>query len=104
MSKTNLMAVTALAGLLLGGGDAGATVNGRERHQRGRIAAGYRSGELTSLEAARLTAQQARIRAEEWRYRHNDGRLGPWERADLHRDLNRASRNVCRQRHDGQGR
>lgn len=101
MSRAVLMGI--VVGLAaMGAGEARASVNGREHVQRERIAAGYRSGELTNREAARLSARQARIRAEEWRYRHNDGHIGPWERADLNRDLNRASRNVYRQRHDGQ--
>ena len=50
----------------------------------------------------RLEAQEARIRAEEFRYRHNDGHLGPRERADLQRDLNRESRRIAQQKHDGQ--
>jgi len=77
-----------------------ASVNGRERNQRQRIQQGVRSGELTRGEAARLTVEQARLRAEEHRYRHNDGHLGPRERADLRRDLNRASRHIHRQKND----
>jgi hypothetical protein len=50
----------------------------------------------------RLEAQEARIRAEEFRYRQNDGHLGPRERADLQRDLNRESRRIAQQKHDGQ--
>jgi hypothetical protein len=101
MSRLVLMGV--LAGLLAAGaGEARASVNGREHNQRERIAAGVRSGELTKREAARLTAQQAAIRAEERRFRHNDGVLGPWERAHLNGDMNQASRSVYRQRHDGQ--
>jgi hypothetical protein len=81
-----------------------ATVNARQRHQRSRIREGVQSGELTRWEAARLSAQQRWIRYEEMRYRRNDGRLGPWERADLRRDLDRASRHIARQKHDRQDR
>ena len=61
-----------------------------------------RSGELTGREFVRLEAQEARIRAEEFRYRRNDGHLGPRERADLQRDLSRESRRIAQQKHDGQ--
>ncbi len=40
-------------------------INRREHQQRLRIRQGIRSDELTRREAARLTAQQARIRAYE---------------------------------------
>jgi hypothetical protein len=99
------LSVVAVAGLLaVGAGAEAGTVNHRELEQRQRIQEGIRSGELTRLEAARLTAQQAHIRREEWRYRHVDGHLGVAERLDLQRDLNRASRAIYAQKHDGQDR
>jgi hypothetical protein len=63
---------------------------------------GLRSGSLTGREYVRLEAQEARIRAEEFRYRHNDGHLGPRERADLQRDLRVESRRIAGQKHDGE--
>jgi hypothetical protein len=63
-----------------------ATVNARERAQQARLRQGLRSGALTGREFVRLEAQEARIRAEELRYRHDDGHIGPRERADLQRD------------------
>jgi hypothetical protein len=97
--STLLMAALALAGTA-----AADTIGQRERNERARIAQGVRSGELTQREAARLSREQARIRAEEHRLRHNDGRLGPRERAKLQHDLERANRNIERQKHDGQTR
>jgi hypothetical protein len=93
-----------LAAAVLGAAPASqaATVNARERAQQARLRQGLRSGELTGREFVRLEAQEARIRAEELRYRHNDGHLGPRERADLQRDLNRESRRIAQQKHDGQ--
>jgi len=98
-------------GLILAGvmavsaaGVGAATVDQRERAQQLRIREGVRSGQLTRAEAARLEAEQAAIRAEEWRYRRSGGGLSPRERADLQRDLSRASRDVARQKHDGQHR
>lgn len=96
------VAVLALVGCLALATPGQASVNGRERRQHERIQQGRRSGELTSREAARLAREQARIEREERRYRANDGRLGPRERADLDRDLNRANRHIYRQKHDGQ--
>jgi hypothetical protein len=81
-----------------------AGVDARERRQQQRIFQGARSGALTAREFARLERQQVRIHREEFRYRHNDGRLGPCERRDLRRDQNRASRNIYRQKHDRQQR
>lgn len=98
------VAVLAVAGLLCGASAGAATVDGREHRQARRIVEGVRSGELTRREAARLGAEQAHVRAEERRYRRDDGRLGPWERMDLRRDMNRASRDIHRQKHDAQAR
>jgi hypothetical protein len=94
----------ALVGLLAVAGAASAGVNQREHRQMQRIRQGVRSGELTGRETRRLLRDQAHIRAEEFRYRHNDGHLSARERADLQRDLNRSSRRIYRQKHDGQDR
>ena len=80
-----------------------AGINGRQHRERQRIRQGIRSGELTRLEAGRLGAQQARIRAYE-RYARRDGSISPRERARLHRGMGRASRNIYRQKHDRQDR
>ena len=95
---------TVLAAAVLGAAPASsaAPVDAREREQQVRLGQGLRSGALTGREYVRLEAQEARIRAEEFRYRHNDGVLGPRERADLQRDLARESARIGRQRHDGQ--
>lgn len=100
---TKLLTVLGLAAAV-GVGSAEAGVNDRQAHQRARIAHQVRTGELTGREAARLRAEQARLRREEYRYRHNDGHLGAWERADLARDQNRASRHIFNQSHDRQDR
>ena len=92
----------AAMGLLASVGTAG-TINEREAAQRARIHHEVRTGELTRAEATRLRAGEAAIRAEERAYRA-DGHVGPWERADLQRDLNRESRAIARQSHDRQER
>jgi hypothetical protein len=78
-------------------------INYREHHQQARIRQGIRSGELTRVEAARLEAQQARIRVSE-RFARVDGYVTRRERARLDRELDRASRNIYRQKHDRQDR
>jgi hypothetical protein len=100
---TKLLTVLGLVAVV-GVGSAQAGVNDRQVHQRTRIATNVRNGELTWRETARLSAEQARIRREEFRYRHNDGHLSAWERADLARDQSRASRRIYRQAHDAQDR
>ncbi|MEK6303674.1 MAG: hypothetical protein AABO41_23460 [Acidobacteriota bacterium] len=80
-----------------------AGVNGRQYREQRRIREGVRSGELTRREAGRLGAEQARIRAYE-RYARRDGYISPRERARLDRGLDRDSRDIYRQKHDGQDR
>lgn len=106
MLKTGLafLALAATLALAAPTAEGNSSIDWRERRQIERIRDARRSGDLTAREAARLAAEQARIRAEERRYRRNDGHLGPRERADLQRDLNRASRHIRRQTHDGQER
>lgn len=78
-------------------------INARKHRQQQRINQGIRSGELTRLEARRLEAGLARIRIDE-RFARSDGHLSPRERARLERELNRESRAIYRQTHDGQDR
>lgn len=76
-------------------------VNARQYNQQQRIGQGVRSGQLTPRETARLSREQAHIRAEERRYK-SDGVLTGAERADLHRDLNAANRHIYNEKHDRQ--
>jgi hypothetical protein len=78
------------------------TINERERHQQERIRQGVRSGELTRVEAARLERREAQIRLNEARARRSGGEFTPRERARIQRELNHSSRNIYRQKHDGQ--
>ena len=80
-----------------------AGINRREYREQQRIRQGIRSGELTRREAGRLEAEQARIRVSE-RNARRDGYISPRERARLDRELDRASRDIYRQKHDGQDR
>jgi hypothetical protein len=79
-------------------------INRRERQQSLRIRQGIRSDELTRREAARLTAEQARIRAYERRSRIDGGGLSCRERTRLDSMLDRSSRRIYRQKHDRQDR
>lgn len=81
----------------------GASIDQRQQQQRERIAQGIRSGELTRAEANRLMAEQREVRREERAYRA-DGVLTHAERAELHRELNEASRHIYNETHDAQRR
>jgi Ni/Co efflux regulator RcnB len=70
-------------------------VNAREHRQAARIRHGVRDGEINRREADKLFADEAAVRAEERVYRSGDG-LGPRERRDLERDLNRTNREIRR--------
>jgi uncharacterized membrane protein YebE (DUF533 family) len=80
-----------------------AGINSRQHREQQRIRQGIHSGELTRPEVRRLEAEQARIRAYE-RYARRDGYISPRERARLDRGLDRAGRDIYRQKHDGQDR
>lgn len=74
-----------------------------ERREQKRIRQGIRNGELTPREIRRLEKEQARIRVEESRAK-SDGMVTRQERRHLIRNLNRASRDIYRQKHDRQNR
>jgi hypothetical protein len=98
----------AAAGLIMiaGAATAGTAdpyVNLRQFQQAQRIGQGVASGALTPAETARLAAELRAIRIEERVYQ-SDGVLTRFERADLNRDLNAASRDLRFQKHDGQRR
>ncbi len=75
----------------------------RLANEQRRIDAGVADGSLTEREARRLQRAEARIRAEEERFK-SDGNLTPRERQRVVRDENQLSRQIYRQRHDGQRR
>lgn len=77
-----------------------AGVNGRQAHQQHRIAQGWRSGELTGREAARLERQQHRIARTEHRMRATNG-MNAYERARLQYRQDLASANIYGHKHDG---
>ncbi len=66
-----------------------------------RIRNGVKSGELTPVERARLKSQERNVRRER-RYYKADGTVTSGERADLRKDKKKLSKNIYRQKHDGQ--
>ncbi len=73
----------------------------RDVNQEKRIEQGLQSGQLTTREAARLQAEQARIdRMEANALR--DGQLTAAERARINAAQNKASADIYRQKHDAQ--
>jgi len=76
-------------------------VNARQARQHARIEQGIASGELTRHEAARLKTEERAIRAEERAFK-SDGNLTRNERRQLERDLDRANRDIYREKHDAQ--
>jgi hypothetical protein len=79
-------------------------VNARQENQRDRIGQGIKSGELTYPEAKRLISEERRINAQEARFRDSGDGLSPQERARLESELNKVSKQIYRQKHDGQDR
>ena len=74
-------------------------VNRRQHNQQRRIFGGVRSGELTRREFFRLEREQRQIQQEK-REAREDGRVTARERAELHRELNQASRHIYRAKHN----
>lgn len=74
-------------------------INERQHEQRERITQGVESGRLTPVEAARLRLEEAKIRRTEAVIKA-DGEVTARERARLERELNHASQNIYRLKHN----
>ena len=98
------VAAVMIAGMLPMVGLAQGSINRRQYAQRSRIREGIRSGELTRREASRLIHQQRRIEAYERRSLLDDGRLDRRERRRLDQMLDRAGRDIYREKNDRQDR
>lgn len=98
------IAVLMAAGVMMANDAAAAShernVNQRQSFQRERVATGVRQGDLTRREAGRLNAESRQIARKEQAYR-SDGHFSRSERRDIQQDLNRHSRHINQQRHDG---
>ena len=79
-------------------------INARQQRQNQRIKQGVQSGELTRRETRRLAAEQAAIRVDEAFYRRSGGEFTARERARIQKELQQASKDIYRQKHDGQDR
>jgi hypothetical protein len=108
MQRTSLASTVFAITLLFGGlvatstADARAPINFRQDRQDARIEAGWRQGDLTRCEAARLNARAGRIERREQHMRATGG-LQPRERVHLHASLDSLSRDIAEQRRDGRG-
>ncbi|MBZ5553361.1 MAG: hypothetical protein LAO21_11620 [Acidobacteriia bacterium] len=78
-------------------------INQRQARQQARINQGIRSGQLTYREARGLESREGKIQADKL-FAKSDGKVTPAERRQLNRELNRTSRGIYRQKHDGQTR
>ena len=96
-----LLAIT--AGPALAGAPAAHT-KARSAKQSKRIDNGKRSGQLTRAETVLLKAEQRKIDRTARRYKANDGRIGPAEKARLQRMQNKSSRHIYRAKHNGRTR
>ncbi len=76
----------------------------RQIRQRARIHTGVEKGALVPREARTLRHEQRHIANAKKRMRADDGKLGPAERARLHRMQDRASRHIFRAKHNGRAR
>ncbi|MGH9720447.1 MAG: hypothetical protein ACRD8O_09555 [Bryobacteraceae bacterium] len=98
------LVTTWMAATWLAGGATGETIAGRQRTQQGRIAQGFRAGQLTPLEAARLERSEAALAREVRRDRIDGGGLTLRERIRIDAQQDRLSNQILRQKHDFQRR
>jgi len=92
-----------LSGMLCAPLFAQGPIDQRQQNQKARIRQGVKSGELTRNETRRLVKEEARIRTAE-RKAKADGEITRKEARKLDRKLNKASRDVNKQKNDNQDR
>ena len=104
----NIFLTATVAGLLLGSsGIASADdhIKDRKENQQDRIANGINNGSLTAGEASRLEHKEANLNKEiRTDRKQNGGNLTNKEKAQVNRQQNRLSRDIYKQKHDGQHR
>lgn len=76
-------------------------VDQRQKNQKTRVKRGVKSGELTGKETAGLVKDQKEIREAE-KEAKADGVVTTEERKELQKEQNQASRQIYKQKHDGQ--
>ena len=78
------------------------TINQRMENQQDRIAQGINSGQLTAGEAANLETKESAITKEVRADRQaNGGKLTQAERVQVNHQLNRTSKQIYRDKHNG---
>jgi hypothetical protein len=78
-----------------------APIHQRKENQQVRIAGGVNSGRLTPAETKNLEARESALNKEEHNMRAADnGKLTPEDRATLHHQQNRLSRQIYRKKHN----
>jgi hypothetical protein len=99
----SILAIACAALLVASDASAAGPIKNRKERQQDRIAQGVRSGQLTARETARLERKESALNREERNMRKIDGgKLTPQDRRTINRQQNRLSRNIYRQKHDGQ--
>jgi hypothetical protein len=79
------------------------SIDQRQNNIRNRIQRGMDTGQLTNREARTLFRELSEIEAKERAF-ENDGRLGRWERDQLHQDLDNLAARLRWERRDDQRR
>ena len=80
-------------------------IQDRKGWQQQRISEGVRSGQLTAAETTRLELRESALNREERAMRRADcGRLTARDRAVLNEQQDRLSREIYREKHDGERR
>jgi hypothetical protein len=109
LQNKSLILTAALAGLMLPAAaqttpaTAPANIKQRKENQQDRIANGIQSGELTAGETRNLEKKEATINHEERDMRKLDnGHLTAADRATLNQQQNAVSKDIYKQKHDGQ--
>ncbi len=111
MKKTITLTVVAglLTGMFLSGLNQAAEakgqhVNKRQNRQHCRIKKGVQNGELTKAETKRMREQQKALAKQEKYLRKTGHGLSKSEKAVLNKEQDQLSKNIYRQKHDGQDR
>lgn len=101
LTRTLMLATAVVVGgsMMAASADA-ATIHQRRAWQQHRIAQGVASGQLTAGETARLERREAAI-GRELRVMRSDGGLTCRERAVVNNQLNRLSRRIWVDKHNG---
>lgn len=111
MKKTITLTIAAglLTGMFLSGLDQAAEakglhVNKRQNRQHCRIKRGIQNGELTKAETKRMREKQKALAKQEKYFRKSGQGLSKTEKAILNKEQDQLSKNIYRQKHDGQDR